>query len=82
MAADAALLRIIARFVSTGSRDCVSAQLPETPSNADRICGCPYPAHAKSDDADESATPSCPLGYYRDDGDEDHSSDCCWGAES
>src|SRR5215470_5413446 len=42
-------------------RDCVSAQLLETPPNVDRICGRTYPAHAESDDADEPATASCAL---------------------
>src|SRR5215467_8328679 len=82
MVADVALLRIIAGFVSTSARDCHFAQLLETPSNVDRICRRAYPAHAKSDDADESATASRHRRHYRPDGDENHSGDCRWRAES
>src|SRR5262249_29707323 len=78
MVADVALLRIIAGFVSTSARDCHFAQLLETPSNVDRICDRAYPAHAKSDDADESATPSRHRRHYRPDRDENHSGDCRW----
>src|SRR5262245_26345111 len=62
----------------TGPRDCHSAQLLKTPSNVDRICGRAYPAHAKSDDADETAAPTRHCRHYRPNEDEDHSGDCRW----
>src|SRR5712692_5465020 len=58
VAEDIALLRIIASFVSTSPRDCLSAKLSETSSDADRIRVRTHPAHAKSDDTDESSASS------------------------
>src|SRR5262249_18748311 len=48
MATDATLLRFVASFVLPSPRDCVSAQLLETPSNVDRIRRRAYPTMQKA----------------------------------
>src|SRR5215475_5927336 len=73
MAAAAAQLRVVIRFISAGGGDRGAAELSTSPTDVDRLRGRACPTHAKSNDLDEFATPPCDFQYHGMDGYADYS---------